>query len=164
MIVNIVDKLLFGLLLLLVFQAPMISDHYLQYVSGYYESTKLQVNGFEENAKRHKYPDVDAMISDLLNNRSPVVRMDAEQKLQTMNDFYDLKSAIVILKSGNIFEKLFFILNPSRYSTLKKVLANFKPGIPLSVTVLAYSIILALLLNFVIISPVRYMASKLKNP
>lgn len=142
-------------------QVPMISDHYLQYVSGYYESTKLQVNGFEANARRHEYSDVYAMISDLLNNSSAVVRVDAEQKLQTMKDFADLKSAMIILSSGNMFEKLVFILNPSRSSALGKVLDNFRPGIPLSVSVLAYSVLSALLLNFILISPIRYVASRL---
>lgn len=154
-IINIVDKILFGILLLLFFQVPILADHYLQYVSGYYAATEKQVEGFKENAAMHSYKDVYAMIDDLRVNSNSVVRTDAEQKLQTMHEYEELKKTIATLKNGNIYQRAWFMFNPERWDTLKKVHENFKPGIPLSLEDIGFSLLTALILSILLVLPLR---------
>jgi hypothetical protein len=159
-IINIVDKIIFGALLLLFFQVPILADHYLQYVSGYFDATEQQVEGFKANAAQHNYPDVYAMIQDLSVNSSSVVRTDAEQKLQTMQVYEELKASIAVLKDGNIYERAWFMFNPSRWERLTHVYENFKPGIPLSLQDIGFSLLTALVLSLCIIWPFRVVASR----
>lgn len=163
MIINTLDKVVFGSLLLLAFQIPILSDHYLQFINGYYESTKQQVEGFRENAMMHEYADEYVMIEDLLNNPSPVVRTDAAQKQQTMQEYEQLKLAVTTLKNGNIFQKSWFMFKPDRWASVKKVLENFKPSIPLSFVDIIYSALMALLLSMIIMWPVRALATSKAN-
>ena len=95
MIVNLLDKLIFAGLLLIAFQVPVFSDHYVQYLSGYYEATKHQVEGFRSNAVRHGYPDEYAMINDLLQNPNAVIKDDARQKQLTLREFDELTKSCV---------------------------------------------------------------------
>jgi len=162
-IINILDKILFGILLLVFFQVPILSDHYLQYVSGYYDATSKQVEGFKQNAAQHNYPDVYAMINDLRTNSNSVVRTDAEQKLETMREYEELTATITTLKEGNIYQRAWFIFNPSRWETLKKVHENFKPGIPLSVNDIGFSVLTALVLSILLIWPFRFLATREKR-
>lgn len=157
MVLNIFDKIIFAVLLLLVFQVPIFSDHYLQFVSGYYEATRQQVDGYTDNAEKHEYTDVYAMIDDFLNNSNPAVRTDGEQKLLVMQEYEELKKIILTLKNGNYFEKAWFIFNPSHWDALGKVLENFKPSIPLAITDVFYSAILALALGSLLIWPIRIL-------
>ncbi len=126
MIVNLLDKLLFGGILLIALQVPVLSDHYVQYLSGYYEATKHQVEGFRWNAVRHGYVDENAMIRDLLQNPSAVIQEDARQKLQTMQEFDELTQSLSTLLHGNYFERAWFISSPKQWKTLEKVLVNLK--------------------------------------
>lgn len=159
-IINIFDKIIFGALLLLFFQVPILSDHYLQFVSGYYEATEKQVEGFKQNAAKHNYPDVYAMIDDLRVNSNSVVRTDAEQKMQTMHEYEELKKTIATLHNGNIYQRAWFMFNPTRWETLKKVYVNFKPGVPLSLDDIGFSILTALVLSILLLLPFRLLLSK----
>lgn len=154
---NIVEKIVFGALLLLLFQVPILADHYLQFVSGYYEATSKQVEGFKQNAAQHQYPDVYAMIDDLSKNSNSVVRTDAEQKMQTMREYEELKLTIASLQNGNIVERAWFMFNPARWETLQKVAVNFKPGIPLGLNDIVFAVIVALLLSTFVIWPLRLL-------
>ena len=156
-ILNIVEKIVFGVLLIILFQVPILADHYLQFVSGYYEATSKQVEGFKQNAAQHQYPDVYAMIDDLSNNSNSVVRTDAEQKMQTMREYEELKLTIATLQNGNIVERALFMFNPARWSTLEKVAVNFKPGIPLGLNDILFGVLVALLLSTLIIWPLRFL-------
>jgi len=158
-IINIVDKIVFGALLLLFFQVPILADHYLQYVSGYFDATERQVEGFKANAAQHNYPDVYAMIQDLSVNSSSVVRTDAEQKLQTMQEYEELKITIATLKDGNIYERAWFMFNPSRWERLTKVYENFKPGIPLNLQDVGFSVLTALILSICLMWPFRLLTT-----
>lgn len=159
-ILNIFDKILFGALLLLFFQVPILADHYVQYVSGYYDATERQVEGFKENAAKHNYNDVYAMIADLRANSNSVVQTDAEQKAQTMREYEELKKTIATLKGGNIYQRAWFMFNPARWETLNKVYGNFKPGIPLSLNDIGFSILTALVLSILLILPFRLLLVK----
>lgn len=163
MITNILDKILFGVLLLMAFQVPIIADQYLQFVSGYYQSTKNQVEGYSENAIKHEYANVYAMIADFRKNSNSAVRADGEQKLRVMKEFEELKKAMSTLKAGNIFEKAWFMFNPSRWQSLKKVMENFRPSIPLAITDIIYSGILAMILSLLIMWPIRSFIGRRKS-
>ncbi|WP_189418882.1 DUF2937 family protein [Cellvibrio zantedeschiae] len=160
-IINIFDKIVFGALLLLFFQVPILADHYLQYVSGYFAAIESQVEGFKENAAKHHYTDAYAMINDLRTNSNSVVRTDAEQKVQTMHEYEELKKTITTLQNGNIYQRAWFMFNPARWDTLKKVGENFKPGIPLSLNDIGFSILTALILSVLLMWPFRLL---LTNP
>lgn len=159
MITNILDKLIFGTLLVLIFQIPVISDHYLQFISGYYEATKVQVDGYKANAARHEYSDVYAMVDELLANPNPVIKMDAEQKLNTLQEFDELRKAVSVLKNGSIFTRGWFIFQPSRQEALGKVMENYKPSIPLNISDIVLSVIVALVLSALLMWPLRFLQS-----
>ncbi|WP_066014975.1 DUF2937 family protein [Endozoicomonas atrinae] len=160
MIVNLLDKLLFGGLLLIALQVPVLSDHYVQYLSGYYEATKLQLEGFRSTAARHGYPDEFAMISDLLQNPSPIIKDDARQKQQTLQEYDEQAQSLATLINGNYFERAWFISSPKQWKTLERVLVNFKPGIPLSFNDLGYSVLIALLLSALLTLPFRMLSTR----
>ncbi len=161
-ILNVFEKIIFGILLLLLFQVPILADHYLQFVSGYYEAINKQVEGYKENAAQHQYTDVYAMIDDLSKNSNSVVRTDAEQKTQTMKEYEELKVTIATLKNGNLAERAWFMFNPARWSTLEKVVANFKPGVPLGLNDLIVSALTALVLSAILVWPLRMLFRKKK--
>ena len=62
--------------------------------------------------------------------------------------------------SGTLFGKIGFMLHPDRIHQLKDVVQNFKPGIPLHISGLAFAVIGALVLNFLIMLPFRLMRSR----
>ncbi|USE38346.1 DUF2937 family protein [Endozoicomonas sp. SCSIO W0465] len=158
MIVNLLDKLLFGGLMLIAMQVPVVSDHYVQYLSGYYEATRHQVEGFRNTAARHGYPDEFGMINDLLQNPNALIKDDARQKQQTLQDYKELTQSLATLINGNYFERAWFISSPKQWRTLEKVLENFKPGIPLSINDLVYSVLTALLLSTLLTLPLKMRA------
>lgn len=155
---NILDKLVFGALLLLALQVPVLADHYLQYISGYFAAIEKQVEGFEANAKLNAYDDVYAMIDDLLANNTAAVRIDAQQKLETLEEYNDLSVALNMFADGNILQQSWYMFQPSRYETLENVLVNFEPGIPLGVTEILYAIVLAMLLNLCFLLPAKCLS------
>ncbi len=158
MLGNILDKLVFGTLLILAFQVPIISDHYLQFISGYFEATKVQVDGYKANAAKHEYADVYAMVNELLENPNAVIRDDAVQKLQTLEEYEQLNQAITTLRDGNIFQRTWFISQPERWEALDKVLKNYQPGIPLQGQDVWLSSLVALLASVLITSPFKWLA------
>lgn len=159
-IIGIFDKILFGALLLFFFQVPILADHYLQYISGYYQATEHQVKGFESNAAQHGYEDAHAMIRDLEINENPVVRTDAQQKKETLAEYEQLTQAINTLKAGNIYQRAWFMFNPTRIDTLKKVLPNFRPGVPLTLDDILFSVLTALALSIIILHPLRLLLTR----
>jgi hypothetical protein len=151
MLRNILDKFLFGAFLLIALQVPILADHYGQFISGYFESTKMQVEGYEATAAQHGFANVKSMIDVHLANAEASVRTDAQQKLNTLQAYEDLKTAQLVFAQGNIFQKTGYMFNPARFGLLKKVLANFNPGVPLSVEYFIYAFLIALLLSSAIV-------------
>ena len=155
MIINTVDKIVFGFLLLAFFQLPILTHGYIQFLNGYYLSTKAQVDGYKLNAQMHEYPDVQAMIDDFKRNATPAVRTDGEQKERVLQEFEALSEAMAILKKGNLFQKAQYMFSSNRWAVLQEVTANFKPGIPLSIEGIGGSLLSALVLGFLIMWPVK---------
>ena len=160
MIGRLLDKLVFGVALIVALQMPLLVDHYHQYLSGWYKATQSQVDGYAATAKTHQFADVQAMIDAHLNNAEPSVRTDAEQKLATMERLADLRLGMDTFATGNLLEKMLFMLHPDRIHVLKDVIQNFKPGIPLNASGLAFGVVFALLLNFLIMLPFRFFGRR----
>lgn len=159
MIGRLLDKLVFGVALIVALQMPLLVDHYHQYLSGWYKATQWQVDGYEATAKTHQFANAQAMIDAHLNNAEPSVRTDAEQKLATLERLADLRLGMDTFATGNLLEKMLFMLHPDRIHVLKDVIQNFKPGIPLNASGLAFGVVFALLLNFLIMLPFRFFSN-----
>ncbi|GHB78827.1 hypothetical protein GCM10008107_30450 [Psychrosphaera saromensis] len=150
---KLADKIIFGTALIIALQVPQLADHYQQFLSGLYESTKWQVDGYEATAKEHEYPDLRAMIAHHLENDDASVRTDAAQKLYTLELYDQLTNGVIIFNEGNLLDKAIYMFNPSRYGNLEKTVSNFKLGIPLTLNGIAFGVIVALLLNYLITLP-----------
>lgn len=155
MVSNLFDKIIFGGLLLTFFQYPLLNDAYLQQLNGYYLSHKVQVERFRQNAKMHNYPDIYAMIEDFKRNSNPAVQKDGEQKELIMGEYQQVTEGIEIFKNGHVFEKVTYMFSPERWSFLREVLRHFKPGIPLTIDNIVYSLLAALLLSGLIMWPFK---------
>lgn len=154
MVLNLLDKLVFGVSLLLALQIPLLADHYQQFLAGYYQATKVQVDGYKAVAARHQYNDVQSMIDEHLNNISASVRADAEQKLKTLQEFKSVEQSIEVFNSSNIINKTIHMFNPNRTATLTKTLEHFKPGIPITLDGLVFGVITGLVLNLFFTLPI----------
>lgn len=148
MIARLIDKLVFGFILVIALQLPQLADHYQQFLSGLYESTRWQVEGYEATAKEYHYADVDAMIARHQQNEEPSVRADAEQKLQTLALYKALTQGVAIFNTGNLFEKTAYMFNPVRFDYLEKTISNFKPGIPLTSSGIGFGVLVALVVHY----------------
>ncbi|WP_337881314.1 DUF2937 family protein [Rheinheimera sp.] len=160
MISRFIDKLVFAATLLLALQLPLFAEHYHQYLSGFYQATKQQVDGFEATAKAHQFADLNAMIARHLNNSEASVRADARQKQATVELLHELSAGIDIFANGYLPEKLLFMLQPKRLPQLRVVLSNFTPGIPLSAEGLLFGLIVGLLLNLLLMWPFYVLGRK----
>ena len=160
MIGKLFDKLVFATALILALQAPLLVDHYHQYLSGWYQATEQQVDGYEATAKAHQFADAQAMIKHHQNNADASVRSDAEQKMATISLLAELGVGMDIFATGNLLEKMGFMLQPNRIHLLKDVVQNFKPGIPLDAGGLVFAVLCALLLNALIMLPFRLFRAR----
>ncbi len=163
MLGKLVDKLIFGLALLLCLQVPLLADHYQQFLAGQLDATQWQVEGYEANAKQHGYVDAREMIAHHQQNTVASVRTDAQQKLETLDRFESLKHGLAVFAQGNILEKAYYMFHPDRNAMLEKTLQNFKPGVPLGTEGLVFGIVAALILNLIIVLPFWWLARLLFN-
>ncbi|MGF1700802.1 DUF2937 family protein [Photobacterium makurazakiensis] len=165
MIKRLLDRLIFSGLLIACLQIPMLADHYLQYLSGFYDATTQQVNAYKDNARLHGFDSAESMISALLKEKSSIVRVDAEQKQHILQQHEMLEQAITTLSTGHIVEKAMFMFNPTRADELKRVLVHFKLGIPLGVENIVICIVVAIGLNVILYLPfVLFRRRKKKAP
>ncbi|WP_027251859.1 DUF2937 family protein [Photobacterium halotolerans] len=153
MVGRIVDKLLFGVMLIAALQVPLLADHYQQYLAGLFEATQWQVKGYENTARQYGYPDVNAMIEQHLDNQEASVRADALQKQATLSHYQDLKAGLAVFEQGTLIEKSVYMFTPARFDALEKTLTHFKPGIPLSLNGLMFGAILGLAANILLTLP-----------
>ncbi len=163
MFIKFLDKLVFGAALIFALQGQQLLEHYQQFLSGLYESTKWQVEGYQATATRHKYPDLLSMIEDHKNNANASVRTDAEQKLATLQIYDELVYGMSIFEKGNPLEKTLFMLKPARYDYLQKTIHNFSLGMPLSIGGWIFAAIAALLLNGLIMLPIKLASKRRKT-
>jgi len=153
MFVRIFDKFVFAILFVAALQIPILANHYRQYLNGYYDATREEVSAMSALAEQHGYPSVNAMVQALKQNPEAVVRADAERKSTLFTKLDELAHGIRILEYGHYYEKVWYMLTPSRTTTLERVLDNFRPSIPLTPSAIIFSFITALLANFLLWSP-----------
>ncbi|MEJ6519480.1 DUF2937 family protein [Shewanella bicestrii] len=148
MITRLFDKLIFGFILVMALQLPQLADHYQQFLAGLYTSTQWQVEGYEATAKEYHYGDVETMIARHLQNEEPSVRADAEQKRLTLALYQALQQGMQTFAQGNLFEKTAYMFNPARFEYLQQTIVNFKPGIPLTTSGIAFGVLVALVVHY----------------
>lgn len=154
MIARVIDKLVFTALLLFAMQVPILADHYRQYLAGYLDATHEQVEQYSELAARHGYVSVEAMISNLQQNPDAIVRDDANNKAETVKKLLTLQSGLRTLSQGNYYQQAVYMFSPARLPVLQRVLDNFSPSIPLSPAAIGFSVVNAIILNLLLVSPV----------
>lgn len=155
MISGIFDKLIFGTVLLALMQLPLLADHYLQYLQGYFDAVQKEVARDQALAAKHNYPSVQALIEAHKTSHLPSVKADAENKSQRLEELAQLQQGIRLFSHGHLGQKVTYMLNPSHSQTLMAVTQNFKPGIPLSPQYLLVCTLLALVFNMVGSLPIK---------
>ena len=153
MIKQLFDRLIFGGLLIAALQIPMLADHYLQYLSGFYDATAQQVSAYRANAYQHGFDSAESMIDALLQEKSAIVRLDAQQKLEVIEHHQQLEQAMQTLSTGHLLEKALFMFNPMRVDELKRVLVHFRPGIPIDIDSIIICSAIALAINALLYLP-----------
>ncbi|MGL6258241.1 DUF2937 family protein [Vibrio sp. WXL103] len=164
MIGRLIDKVVFGTALLIALQVPQLVDHYQQFLSGLYQSTKWQIEGYQATADDYGYQSVELMIEHHLTNPTASVRADAQQKRLTLARYDELEAGVELFESGHLLEKFFYLLRPARYDQLAQTLTNFTPGIPLGLGELSFGFVLALILHLMVMLPMSLLAKRLFKP
>nr|WP_297348202.1 DUF2937 family protein [uncultured Glaciecola sp.] len=160
MIFRTLDKLFFGITLVLALQVPQLTDHYQQFLAGMHESSQWQINGYQETAKKYSYASTEAMIEHHLKNEVPSVRDDAVQKQQTIIKYNELSEGLLIFQNGNIIEKLIFMLSPTGWQYIDNTLANFSFGLPITIEGILFGVLFGLFLNLIISTPTSMIAKR----
>lgn len=153
MITGIIDKLVFGIVLIALFQLPLFADHYRQYLSGFEAGLRQEVTTLNLLAQSTGYPSTQSLIDAHRKSTIASVRMDADNKQTLLLKHQQALEAIRIFNEGSLFEKTRYMLAPDRASTFKEVSKNFKPGIPLDIEYLLLSALFALIFNLTASSP-----------
>lgn len=153
MITRVLDKVVFAVLFIITLQVPILADHYRQYLNGYYDAIKDEVTSSSELAKQHGFSSVEAMLDSLKQNDEALVRDSASQKAKRFSMIESIEHGMRTLEYGHYFEKLMYMSSPSQFSTLKKVVDNFRPSIPLTPASIIFSLVTAILLNLLIWTP-----------
>ncbi|WP_054112519.1 DUF2937 family protein [Marinagarivorans algicola] len=163
MISSIIDKLIFGMVLIVLMQLPLLADHYLQYLQGYFDATQKEVARDQALAKQYNYPTVYALIAAHKQSDIASVQADAERKSLRIQELAELQHGILLFTDGTLADKLVYMLTPKHSKTLATVTQNFKPGIPLHPQYLIFCTFFALMFNIIGAMPiklVRYVKHK----
>lgn len=153
MITGIIDKIVFGAVLIALFQLPLFADHYRQYLAGFEAGLRQEVNTLNMLAQSTGYPSTQALINTHRQSTIPSVRMDADNKHTLLLSHQQALEAIRLFNEGSLLDKTRYMLAPERMSTFKEVSKNFKPGIPLDINYLLLSALFALIFNLTVSSP-----------
>ena len=147
MIAKLVSKLLFATILLSLFQVPILTQHYIQYLAGYTDANQKQIDALQTLASDNGYSSVDALLTRWFSNSDPVIRADAENKQLMLIETQQLRRDLVYLQDANYIQALLYLTNPVNAEHLPAVWRNFKPGIPLTAEALLFSVMLALIFS-----------------
>ena len=150
LIYQTLDKLFFGITLVLALQVPQLADHYHQFLAGMHESSRWQIKGYQETA----------MIAHHLQNEVPSVRDDALQKQKTIIHYNELSDGLSVFQNGNLFEKLIFMLSPSGWQYIDNTLENFTFGLPITTEGLLFGVLFGLFLNLLVSTPAFMIARR----
>jgi hypothetical protein len=163
LIFRTLDKLFFGITLVIALQVPQLADHYQQFLAGMHESSQWQVNGYQEIADRYNYASVNAMIEHHMQNDVASVRDDAIQKQQTIATHQVLSDGLTTFQNGNLFQKLLFMLSPSGWQYVDNTLENFSFGLPITTEGILFGVVFGLFLNMLISTPASMIAKRRRS-
>ncbi|WP_100655974.1 DUF2937 family protein [Alteromonas flava] len=150
-----VNKLWFALLLIALLQVPVLSTQYIQYLAGYVEANQQQIQQWQLLSERNNLSSVTVLLQRLSENTDPVVRQDANNKLMLLEETKQLEAGLAHLSLANYPQQLIYLLNPRQFDHLSAVLQRFKPGIPLGMNELFWSLGLAIGANLLLLLFVR---------
>lgn len=151
------EKAVFALLVILALQLPILSHQYQQYLAGYIDALENEVRKWNEISFEFGFSSIDKFIAHLASNEDKVVKADAENKRDTLSELRTKRQGLAILKNEHYFKKLLYILSPQNLPTLKDVSKNFEPGIPLTLDAILFSLLVALCLNLLFITPCKWI-------
>ena len=154
------NQLLFGALLLVCLQVPIVTVQYIQYLSGYLEANQQQLTQLSALANQGGYASVDALIDELLQNPATVIQQDAQNKQQLIQDTRQVNLDITHLQQASYPQQLWYMVQPGQLSRLDSVLAKFSPGLPLQPVDIAWSVLFALILSTLLRLLVRVVSPK----
>ncbi|WP_412971180.1 DUF2937 family protein [Glaciecola sp. MF2-115] len=163
MIFRTLDKLFFGITLVIALQVPQLADHYQQFLAGMHESSQWQINGYQETANRYNYASVSAMIEHHLQNDVASVRDDAIQKQQTIATHQVLSEGLATFQNGNLLQKLMFMLSPSGWQYVDNTLENFSFGLPITTEGILFGVVFGLFLNMLVSTPASIIAKRRRS-
>lgn len=160
MIFKTIDKLFFGVTLVLALQVPQLADHYHQFLAGMHESSQWQINGYQETADKYSYASINDMVEHHLRNDVPSVRDDAIQKQETLLRHNELSEGLLVFNEGNLIQKLMFMMSPSGWQYVDNTVENFSFGLPITTEGILFGIVFGLFLNLLVSAPTSVIAKK----
>jgi hypothetical protein len=160
MIFKTIDKLFFGITLVLAFQVPQLADHYHQFLAGMHESSQWQIKGYQVTADKYNYTSITDMIEHHLTNEVASVRDDAIQKQETVSRHNELNTGLTVFNDGNLLQKLMFMMSPSGWQYVDNTVENFSFGLPITSEGILFGIIFGLFLNLLVSAPASLIAKK----
>lgn len=160
MLLNALDKTVFAIAVFLALQVPSFSDHYLQFVSGQYDTLKSHYSDIDGIAKKYGFNDAHEFVSKRLESDDPISRDQAEVDQKRIYEYEDAETAIEALKNGSYYGRLFFILNPAKLDVFKKVWKNYRISVVISGNDILYSFLTAFLFSAVLCAPFKLFKRK----
>ncbi len=154
------NQLLFGALLLVCLQVPIVTVQYIQYLSGYLAANQQQLTQLTALAEQGGYASVDALVDELARNSAEVIQKDAENKRALITETRQVNQDIIHLQQANYPQQLWYLVQPNRIKRLDTVLEKFAPGVPLQPIDIAWSVFFALLLSALLRILVRVVSPK----
>lgn len=163
MIKGLIDKTIFGIVLLALFQLPLLSDHYYQYLTGYAEAKAQEINHQQQLAARHGYPSINAMLDEHMKANLASIREDAQHTRLLLEEYQSLQAGLALFEGGRLLPRLNYMFNPSRIDQLNNVIRQFEPGIPLSPNYLLICALIALLFNSTATLPIKLAQRRIRK-
>lgn len=141
---GLVDRILFACGLLLALQIPQFLDHYTQRYAGYRDALAAAVTDYQRIADVHHDGNLDALVAELRAGSGGV--RDMGDKLQADRlQLQRMDAALRILREGSLWARLRHLVLDADVALARGTLADFKPGLPLTMDALICGAIGALL-------------------
>lgn len=132
MIKSLVDKMVFGVALIISMQLPSFIAQYEQYLNGYYDALTSQVTDLSFVAKKHDFEDAQAMLIAHSNNPAPSVSEAAQTNLKVLTTYTDVNAGIELFQNKAHFQKIVWMLHPNRVGYIDNTLEQFTWSIPIN--------------------------------
>lgn len=132
MLLNILDRLLFVLAVLLFMQIPHFMDQYTQRIAGHYEAEQANLTKYQSIADEFFSGDIALLVEDFkASQRGSVARM-GEVIESSMDRAEALQQSLAILRGENFLQKLSYLAMNSDKAVVRGSMRDFQPGMPFS--------------------------------